>query len=86
MSVSWLFDVIQSRRENPSESSYTSRLLAEGLPSTLLFRDLLFASLAAGIVGYFCIGLVHRATSSGWWHRFAWYCWLAALVLVGAAQ
>jgi phosphoribosyl-ATP pyrophosphohydrolase len=32
MSVSWLFDVIQSRRENPSESSYTSRLLAEGLP------------------------------------------------------
>ena len=32
MSVGWLFDVIQSRRENPSESSYTSRLLTEGLP------------------------------------------------------
>ena len=32
MSVQWLFDVIQSRRENPSEGSYTSRLLAEGLP------------------------------------------------------
>jgi phosphoribosyl-ATP pyrophosphohydrolase len=32
MSVQWLFDVIQSRRENPTEGSYTSRLLAEGLP------------------------------------------------------
>ena len=32
MSVQWLFDVIQSRRENPSEGSYTSRLLMEGLP------------------------------------------------------
>ena len=32
MSLQWLFDVIQSRRENPSEGSYTSRLLAEGLP------------------------------------------------------
>jgi len=32
MSVQWLFDVIQSRCENPSEGSYTSRLLAEGLP------------------------------------------------------
>ena len=32
MSVQWLFDVIQSRRKNPSEGSYTSRLLAEGLP------------------------------------------------------
>jgi phosphoribosyl-ATP pyrophosphohydrolase len=32
MSVGWLFDVIQSRRENPSKESYTSRLLAEGLP------------------------------------------------------
>ena len=32
MSVQWLFDVIQSRRENPSEGSYTSCLLMEGLP------------------------------------------------------
>jgi len=32
MSVQWLFDVIQSRQENPTEGSYTSRLLAEGLP------------------------------------------------------
>ena len=32
MSVQWLFDVIQDRRENPSEGSYTSRLLTEGLP------------------------------------------------------
>lgn len=32
MSVYWLFDVIVSRRENPLEGSYTSRLLAEGLP------------------------------------------------------
>ena len=32
MSVQWLFDVIQDRRENPSEGSYTSRLLADGLP------------------------------------------------------
>jgi phosphoribosyl-ATP pyrophosphohydrolase len=32
MSIQWLFDVIESRRENPSEKSYTSSLLAEGLP------------------------------------------------------
>ena len=32
MSVQWLFDVIQDRRENPTEGSYTSRLLAGGLP------------------------------------------------------
>ena len=32
MSAGWLFDVIQSRRENPSEGSYTSRLLTEGIP------------------------------------------------------
>ena len=32
MSLGWLFDVIQSRRENPSEGSYTARLLGEGLP------------------------------------------------------
>ena len=32
MSVQWLFDVIESRRENPSDQSYTSSLFAEGLP------------------------------------------------------
>ena len=32
MSVQWLFDVIQSRRDNPTDGSYTSRLLADGLP------------------------------------------------------
>jgi phosphoribosyl-ATP pyrophosphohydrolase len=32
MNLKWLFDVILSRRENPLEGSYTSRLLAEGLP------------------------------------------------------
>ena len=32
MSIQWLFDVIQSRRENPSDKSYTSSLLSEGLP------------------------------------------------------
>jgi phosphoribosyl-ATP pyrophosphohydrolase len=32
MSVQWLFEVIQDRRENPSEGSYTSRLFADGLP------------------------------------------------------
>ena len=32
MSVQWLFDIIQDRKENPIEGSYTSRLLAEGLP------------------------------------------------------
>ena len=31
MSVQWLFDVIQDRKENPSEGSYTSSLFAEGL-------------------------------------------------------
>ena len=31
MSVQWLFDVIQDRRENPSVGSYTSSLFAEGL-------------------------------------------------------
>lgn len=60
--------------------------IVQDIPTTLLFQDLLFASLAAGFVGYFCIGMVHRATSGGWWHRFAWYCWLAALVLVTAAR
>lgn len=32
MSIQWLIDVIESRRENPSDKSYTSRLFAEGLP------------------------------------------------------
>lgn len=32
MSVQWLFDVIQARKENPSEGSYTSSLFAAGLP------------------------------------------------------
>lgn len=32
MSVQWLFDVIESRKQNPSETSYTSSLLAAGLP------------------------------------------------------
>ena len=32
MSIQWLFDVIQSRKENPSEKSYTSSLFTEGLP------------------------------------------------------
>jgi phosphoribosyl-ATP pyrophosphohydrolase len=32
MSIQWLFDVIESRRKNPSDASYTSSLFAEGLP------------------------------------------------------
>ena len=32
MSIQWLFEVIESRRENPSDKSYTSSLFAEGLP------------------------------------------------------
>src|SRR4029453_11447049 len=32
MSIQWLDDVIVSRRQNPTEQSYTSRLFAEGLP------------------------------------------------------
>ena len=32
MNVQWLFDVIQDRKENPFEGSYTSSLFAEGLP------------------------------------------------------
>jgi phosphoribosyl-ATP pyrophosphohydrolase len=32
MSMQWLYDVIESRKGHPSEKSYTSRLLAEGLP------------------------------------------------------
>jgi len=32
MSIQWLFDIIQSRKEAPSQRSYTSSLFAEGLP------------------------------------------------------
>jgi phosphoribosyl-ATP pyrophosphohydrolase len=32
MSIQWLYDVIESRKRNPSETSYTSSLFAEGLP------------------------------------------------------
>lgn len=32
MSVQWLFDVIEDRKKNPSEKSYTTRLFNEGLP------------------------------------------------------
>ena len=32
MSIQWLFDVIEDRKKNPSEGSYTSSLFAEGLP------------------------------------------------------
>ena len=32
MSIQWLFDVIEDRKRNPTENSYTARLLAEGLP------------------------------------------------------
>lgn len=32
MRIRWLFDLIESRRQNPSDKSYTSSLFAEGLP------------------------------------------------------
>jgi phosphoribosyl-ATP pyrophosphohydrolase len=32
MSIHWLFDVIEARRQSPSEKSYTSSLFAGGLP------------------------------------------------------
>lgn len=32
MSIQWLYEVIESRKRNPSEKSYTSSLFAEGLP------------------------------------------------------
>jgi phosphoribosyl-ATP pyrophosphohydrolase len=32
MSIQWLFDVIEDRKSNPTENSYTARLFAEGLP------------------------------------------------------
>ena len=32
MSVEWLFDVIEDRKKNPSENSYTTSLFKNGLP------------------------------------------------------
>ena len=32
MSIQWLFDVIEERKNHPNDKSYTARLLAEGLP------------------------------------------------------
>jgi phosphoribosyl-ATP pyrophosphohydrolase len=32
MSIQWLFEVIENRKQNPSEKSYTSSLFSEGLP------------------------------------------------------
>ena len=32
MSIQWLFDVIEDRKNNPSEESYTTSLFNEGLP------------------------------------------------------
>jgi phosphoribosyl-ATP pyrophosphohydrolase len=32
MSIQWLFDVIENRKNKPTEKSYTSSLFAEGLP------------------------------------------------------
>lgn len=64
----------------------TVQLFAQHRLATLLSIDLAFATLAAGLVGYYCIGLVHRVSRTGWWHRFAWYCWLAAILLIQAAR
>ncbi|RJP48146.1 MAG: phosphoribosyl-ATP diphosphatase [Anaerolineaceae bacterium] len=32
MSIQWLFDVIEDRKNNPTEKSYTASLFADGLP------------------------------------------------------
>ena len=32
MSIQWLFDVIEDRKNHPAERSYTASLFAEGLP------------------------------------------------------
>ena len=32
MTIQWLFDVIQDRKQNPSEKSYTASLFNDGLP------------------------------------------------------
>jgi undecaprenyl-diphosphatase len=64
----------------------TVQLFAQHRLASLLSIDLVFATLAAGLVGYYCIGLVHRVTRSGMWHYFAWYCWLAAILLIQVAH
>lgn len=33
MSIQWLFDVIEDRKKNPSDKSYTTSLFKEGLPN-----------------------------------------------------
>ena len=55
------------------------------IESSVLFANMAFATFCAGAVGYVCIGLVHRATEDGWWHRFAWYLWALAAVLAWLA-
>jgi len=32
MSIQWLFEIIEDRKKNPTEQSYTSSLFKEGLP------------------------------------------------------
>ena len=32
MNIQWLFDVIEDRKNNPAEKSYTASLFREGLP------------------------------------------------------
>ncbi len=32
MSIAWLFDVIEERKKNPNEQSYTASLFQDGLP------------------------------------------------------
>lgn len=32
MSIQWLFDVIEDRKNNPAQKSYTTSLMGEGLP------------------------------------------------------
>jgi len=32
MSIEWLFDIIEDRKKDPTESSYTASLIAKGLP------------------------------------------------------
>jgi phosphoribosyl-ATP pyrophosphohydrolase len=32
MSIQWLFEVIEDRKNNPTENSYTSSLFSKGLP------------------------------------------------------
>ena len=36
MSMQWLFDVIEDRKQNPSEKSYTASLFRDGLPRIAL--------------------------------------------------